>query len=128
MLIEKKEIFDEDQTLGYIESVFNSGNVLKTTYFPKTERLYVAFTRGNTYSYGNVSSELYYEFESSESQGKFFHSKMLNNKDYPFRKEFTLYPSEVKELKEIIENAVEKPNDTKTIEINTTTLNKHFND
>ena len=75
MLVERKEHKEEDNTIGYIESVFNSGNVLKTTYFPKMERLYIAFNRGDTYSYGNINNSFYEEFENSNSQGQFFHKK-----------------------------------------------------
>ena len=103
MLIERKEILNEDQSIGYVESVFNSDNVLKTTYFTQSQRLYIAFGRGHTYSYENISPEFYQEFENADSQGKFFHSKINNNKRYPFRKEFTLYPTEVQELKRIVE-------------------------
>lgn len=104
MLVERKEVLNEDQSIGYIESVFDSDNVLKTTYFPQNQRLYIAFSRGHTYSYGNVSPELYEEFEDADSQGKFFHQKINNNKAHPARKEFTLYPSEVMDLKQIVEN------------------------
>ena len=79
MLVERKEVLNEDKSTGYIEAVFNSDNVLKTTYFPHIQRLYIAFSRGHTYSYGNISRELYDEFEASDSQGKFFH-KEINNK------------------------------------------------
>jgi len=103
MLVERKEFQEEDGTTGYIESVFNSDNVLMTTYFPNNQRLYIAFSRGHTYSYGNVSPELYQEFEEAESQGKFFYKKINNNKSHPYRKEFTLYPEEVKKLKEVVE-------------------------
>ena len=109
MLVERKEFQEEDGKIGYIESVFNSGNVLKTTYFPNNQRLYIAFSRGHTYSYGNVSPELYLEFEEADSQGKFFHKKINNNKMHPSRKEFTLYPNEVKDLKQIVED--NKPED-----------------
>ena len=104
MLVERKEILNEDQSIGYIEAVFSSDNVLKTTYFPGTQRLYIAFSRGHTYSYGNIPKEMYDEFENAESQGKFFHSKINNNRKYPYRKEFTLYPNEVQELKQIVED------------------------
>ena len=104
MLVERKEILNEDKSTGYIEAVFNSDNVLKTTYFPQAQRLYIAFSRGHTYSYGNVSREMYNEFEAADSQGKFFHSRINNKKSYPTRKEFTLYPSEVQELKETVIN------------------------
>jgi hypothetical protein len=103
MLVERKEYVDEETgTLGYIDAVFNSDNVLKTTYFLGNQRLYIAFSRGHTYSYGNISKELYDEFEKADSQGKFFHTKINKNNMHPFRKEFTLYPNEVNDLKEIV--------------------------
>jgi hypothetical protein len=104
MLVERKEILNEDKSIGYIEAVFNSDNVLKTTYFPSNQRLYIAFSRGDTYSYGGVSKEFYEEFEKAESQGKFFYKNINKNKKYPFRKEFTLYPREVQDLKEVVKN------------------------
>ncbi len=102
MLVERKEFIDENQNVGYVESIFESDNVLKTTYFPGNQRLYIAFSRGDTYSYGNVSPELYLEFENAQSQGKFFYSRINNNKAHPYRKEFTLYPSEVNEYKQVV--------------------------
>lgn len=107
MLIEHKEFQEKDGSLGYIESVYSSSNILKTTYFPNMLRLYIAFDRGNTYSYGNIDLAMFYEFENAESQGKFFNKRINNKKEYPFHKEFTLYPNEVKELKEIVENKKE---------------------
>lgn len=99
MIAERNEYLNEDQTIGYIEAIYASGNVLKTTYFPKSKRLFIAFNRGHTYSYANIDIELYNEFEQSESQGKYF-SQYLNKPDkYPTRKEFTLYPSEVADYK-----------------------------
>lgn len=102
MLVERKEI-KENNEIGYIESVFSSENILKTTYFPKIQRLYIAFSRGHTYSYSNITPEIYEEFENSESQGKYFH-KNINNKSHPSRREFTLYPKEVTDIKEIVNN------------------------
>ncbi len=110
MLVERKEFKEKDDSIGYIESVFNSDNVLKTTYFPSSQRLYIAFSRGHTYSYGNINPELYNEFEEAESQGKFFYKKINNNKSYPYRKEFTLYPKEVQDLKTIVENHILEEN------------------
>lgn len=104
MLVEHKEFADTDGSVGYVESVFKSDNVLKTTYFPKSERLYIAFSRGHTYSYANVSPEMYAEFEKADSQGVFFHKRINNKPKHTSRKEFTLYPNEVKNLKEIVES------------------------
>ena len=101
MLVNHKKILNEDGSTGYVECLYESDNVLKTTYFPSLKRLYIAFSRGHTYSYSNVSPELYEQFENSESQGKFFHQKINNNKAYPCHKEFTLYPNEIQEAKQI---------------------------
>lgn len=108
MLLERIDHKEEDDSIGYIESIFNSGNVLKTTYFPKTNLLYIAFSRGDTYSYGNISQEMYDEFEQAESQGKYFHRKINNKLAYPFKREFSLYPTEVKNIKEIIETKLKE--------------------
>lgn len=104
MLVERKEILNEDKSIGYIESIFKSENILKTTYFPTMRRLYIAFSRGHTYSYGNISSDMYEEFEKAESHGKFFYRRINKKQEHPYRREFTLYPNEVKDLKEIVEN------------------------
>lgn len=103
MLIERNVYKNEDDDVGYIESIFDSGNILKTTYFPQQHRLYIAFKRGHTYSYSNVTPEKYEEFENAESHGKFFHKEINDKNKYPYRKEFTLYPNEVSDLYEIVE-------------------------
>jgi hypothetical protein len=111
MLLERKDYIEEDGSIGYIESVFNSGNVLKTTYFPKSNLLYIAFSRGDTYSYSNVTQEIYDEFEQADSQGKFFF-KRINKKDvHPYRREFSLYPNEVKELREVVKKRLDEMED-----------------
>ena len=99
MIANRNEYLEEDQSVGYIEAIYASGNILKTTYFPKTNRLFIAFNRGQTYSYNNVDEELYNNFEKAESQGKFFVANLTQIDKYPCRKEFTLYPSEVKDCK-----------------------------
>lgn len=103
MLVKSKEVLNKDGSVGYVEAIFESDNILKTTYFPESERLYIAFKRGHTYSYGNISYETYLEFETTQSQGKFFHQELNNNKAHPCRKEFTLYPHEINDAKKIIE-------------------------
>ena len=104
MLVERKEVLNEDGTLGYVESVFKSENILKTTYFPNSQRLYIAFSRGDTYSYGNISPEFYEEFEDAESHGKFFYAKINKKSEYPYRREYKLLPYEVEGFKGIVEN------------------------
>ena len=102
MLVERKEVLNEDGILGYVESIFKSANILKTVYFVDTEKLYITFSRGNTYLYTEFGKDFYKRFEDAESNGKFFHQHIKNK--VPYYKEYTYYPHEVQELKEIIEN------------------------
>jgi len=104
MLVERKEFLNEDGTLGYAESVFRSENILKTTYFPQSQKLYIAFSRGDTYVYANISPEFYKEFEAAESHGKFFHKNINNKPQYPHHREFKLLPYEIEGFKAIVES------------------------
>jgi len=101
MLVERKEVLNEDGSLGFVESIFKSGNILKTIYFANTETLYITFSRGHTYLYQNIDLDFYREFEEAESNGKFFHQRIKNK--VPYFKEFTYYPSEVEDFKRIVE-------------------------
>jgi hypothetical protein len=105
MLLERKEIVENNE-IGYIESIFKSENILKTTYFPQNQRLYVAFSRGHTYSYANITPEMYVEFENCDSQGKYFHKYINNKPNHQQRREFTLYPNEVQGIKENIDDCI----------------------
>ena len=102
MLVKEEKKVQRDGT--YYEAVYDSTNILQTTYFPHAHLLYISFNRGGVYSYGNVSPELYEEFKAAESQGIFF-AKTIKSQPtkYPYRKEFTLYPEEVKSLKEEVD-------------------------
>ena len=102
MIVQKKTHTEEDGSTGYVECIFDSYNILMSTYFPNTETLYVSFNRGGVYSYGSVNQELYDEFESSDSQGKFF-VKKIKAAGLPFRKEFKLFESEINAAKDILE-------------------------
>lgn len=104
MIVERKEVLDDNGNLGYVEAVYKSENILNTVYFVESKRLYIGFNRGNMYSYENVDFELYQEFEDAESHGKFFHSKIKNR--FPYRKEYTLNPSELNEYKDIVKNNI----------------------
>ena len=109
MLVERKEYVEKETNLTYIESIFKSGNILKTTYFPHSQRLYIAFSRGDTYSFENVSPEIYQEFEAADSHGKFFHSRIKNK--FPQRREYKLLPYEVEGLREVVESYNPEEND-----------------
>lgn len=111
MLIEKKTYNEDDGSVGYIESIYDSSNILKTIYFPKKSRLFISYKRGGTFSYGNINENLYENFENSKSQGAFIEQviKKFPNK-YPFSKEFKLFESEIKDIKKIIEDNKETLN------------------
>jgi len=119
-MLSQKKIFEEkDGTIGYFEAIFNSSNVLKSTYFPKNNKLYISFSRGGTYSYCNIDQIIYDEFETSESQGIYFNENIKKAPEkYPPHKEFTLYPSEVKDLKEVVEktNKINEDQEIKLID------------
>ncbi len=111
MYITKQIFTEKDESIAYIECVYNSSNILKTTYFPKLDKLFIYFKRGGTYSYLNVSNKLYDEFENAESQGKFLQEKIRNNPNHPYLKEFTLYQSEIDECEKIITESKNKQNE-----------------
>lgn len=103
MLVKREEILNEDGSLGYVESVFKSENILKITYFVDAHRLYIAFSRGDTYVYENITPEFYQEFEEAESNGKFFHKRINKKPQYPTRRVFGLNHYEIEGFKKIIE-------------------------
>lgn len=111
MVVEKKIINDDDGSVGYIESTYDSTNILKTIYFPKQNKLYISFSRGGTYSYENIDNDLFEEFQNAESQGKFFYKHIRDKDNIPFKKEFTLYPSEIEEINESIKSKKEENED-----------------
>ena len=103
MIVEKKNFNDEDGTLGWIQCIFDSSNILTSIYFPKTNVLYISFNRGGTYKYTHVPEEIYNKFENSESQGKFFVTEIKNKPEYPYSREYNLYKSEIEEAKNVIQ-------------------------
>jgi hypothetical protein len=61
-----------------------SSNIKKTEFDTETKELVVEFNNGLRYSYENVPHQVYTQFRMSESQGKFFNSKIA--KSYQYRK------------------------------------------
>jgi len=110
MLLEQKEILNTEGTVEYIESIYDSQNVLSTMYFPNTKEIYITFNQGKTYSYGNITEELFKKLQSAESQGKFVKAEIISkSKEFPYRKEFKLYQSELNEfIKRVTLKRIEK--------------------
>lgn len=110
MYITKEIYIEKDESIAYIECIYNSSNILKTTYFPTQEKLFIYFKRGGTYSYLNVDEKLYNEFENAESHGKFLQERIKNNPYHQHLKEFTLYKSEIDDCEKIILESKNKSN------------------
>lgn len=103
MLVETKIIKEPNGSIGYYESIYDSSNILSSVYFPRDKLLYISFVKGTVYSYGNISEEIFKEFENCDSQGKYFAKEIRKNPDkYPFLKEYKLKSFEIEDAKKII--------------------------
>jgi hypothetical protein len=61
-----------------------SSNIKKTEYDTETKKLVVEFNNGALYEYDEVPHQLYTQFRLSESQGKFFTTKI--SKTFKYKK------------------------------------------
>jgi len=61
-----------------------SSNLIKTTYDSETKKLITEFKNGMKYEYEEIPHNIYAQFRLSESQGKFFNSKI--SKTYKYKK------------------------------------------
>lgn len=59
-----------------------SSNIRRTEYDTEGKSLIVEFNNGLKYEYENVPHQLYTQFRLSESQGKFFNSKIAKTFKY----------------------------------------------
>lgn len=68
---------------GLIRGLYESSNILASTYNESTNDLEIIFKSGTKYKYSNVSKSDYMRFEIAESQGVVFNSHI---KKYAFEK------------------------------------------
>jgi len=61
-----------------------SSNLVKTEYDTETKKLVVEFKNGMKYEYDDVPHQTYTQFRISESQGKFFNTKI--SKAFKYKK------------------------------------------
>lgn len=73
-----KEIIDGTKIINEIQS----SNIKKTEYDTENKTLLVEFNNGLKYEYQEVPHQLYTQFRMSESQGKFFSSKITKTFKY----------------------------------------------
>lgn len=59
-----------------------SSNIRRTEYDTETKKMLVEFNNGAKYEYDDITHQLYTQFRMSESQGKFFSSKISKNFKY----------------------------------------------
>jgi hypothetical protein len=64
-----------------IKSIYESSNILASTYVPNDKKLTIIFKNGTSYTYDNVDKTDFFRFETAESQGNIF-SKYIKNKSY----------------------------------------------
>lgn len=62
----------------------NSSNIARTEYDTADKTMIAEFKNGTRYEYEDVPHEVYAEFRLSESQGKYFNSKI--SKVYKYKK------------------------------------------
>ncbi len=77
-------ILKEEIVGSKIINEIQSTNVTKTEYDTITKKLIVEFKNGTKYEYDEVPHQIYTQFRMSESQGKFFSSKI--SKEFKFKK------------------------------------------
>jgi hypothetical protein len=77
-------ILKEEIVGSKIINEIQSTNVTKTEYDTITKKLIVEFKNGAKYEYDEVPHQIYTQFRMSESQGKFFSSKI--SKSFKFKK------------------------------------------
>lgn len=65
-----------------IVNEIQSSNIRKTEYDTETKNLLVEFNNGAKYEYQEVPHQVYTQFRMSESQGKFFNTKISKNYKY----------------------------------------------
>jgi hypothetical protein len=59
-----------------------SSNIRKTEFDSESKELIVEFNNGLRYLYENIPHQVYTQFRMSESQGKFFNSKIAKSYQY----------------------------------------------
>lgn len=75
-----------------VKAIYESSNIVASTYDTNTEDLVLIFKSGTQYRYSNVSKSDYMRFEIAESQGKVFNTHI---KKYVFEKLENFDPSEL---------------------------------
>jgi thymidylate synthase len=65
---------------GIIKALYESSNIVASTYSPSTKRLTVIFKKGDEYIYEGVPDKEYAVFELADSQGRIFNKNLRQYK------------------------------------------------
>ena len=84
---------------GKIKSIFESSNILASTYDTETKDLILIFKKGGQYRYPQVKMTDYTRFETADSQGVIFNSHI---KKYSFVKMDAIDPTKIVESIELV--------------------------
>jgi hypothetical protein len=76
-------IVQRNELNNLVTAIYDSSNILASTYDNATNNLEITFKAGTRYRYNNVTKTDYMRFELAESQGKIFSSHI---KKYPNQK------------------------------------------
>ena len=88
-----------------IKGLYESSNILASTYEPKTKDLTIIFKRGASYTYKNVDKNDYFRFETADSQGEVLNKHI---------KKYDSIKNDVVDVKNIEEDI----NNVKEVEVN----------
>ena len=84
---------------GLVKVIYESSNVVASTYDKNKKDLNVIFKNGGSYTYQNVQSTDYFRFETADSQGKELNTTI---KKYAFLKHENVDTDDVvKKIKEL---------------------------
>lgn len=73
----------KEEILGTkIINEIKSTNLKKSEYDTETKKMIVTFNSGSVYEYYEIPHQMYTQFRMSESQGKFFNSKIAKTFKY----------------------------------------------
>lgn len=85
-------ILKRQEKNSIVKAIYESSNIVASTYNSNTEDLVIIFKSGTQYKYSKVSKSDYMRFEVADSQGKVFNSHI---KKYSYDKLDNFDPSEL---------------------------------
>ncbi|MFW6219475.1 MAG: KTSC domain-containing protein [bacterium] len=98
MLVKKENLS------GITECLYDSSNIFRSIYYENDQILFLFFQRGGVYSYYPMNEEKYNEFETAESQGKYFTKNIRQDGTIQYKKMFKLTDIEKQLINEAVEN------------------------